>query len=120
MLKLNEQRKVETGTPRYLEMVDEILGVYVDAASVLLVRHERQPDVDAAVVLALVDLSQHNRARFKVNSHQTKTEANVKIFSGVCDFFLWSFSLPLLLFIFFAFASTFVRFIGSQKVMIFG
>ena len=38
-------------------MVDEILGVYVDAASVPLVRHERQSDVDAAVVLPLVDLS---------------------------------------------------------------
>ena len=57
MLKLNEQSKVETRTPRYLEMVDEILGVYVDAASVPLVRHERQSDVDAAVVLPLVDLS---------------------------------------------------------------
>ena len=57
MLRLNEQLKVETGTRHYLEMVDEILGVYVDAASVSLVRHERQSDVDAAVVLPLVDLS---------------------------------------------------------------
>ena len=57
MLRLNEQLKVETETRHYLEMVDEILGVYVDAASVSLERHERQSDVDASVVLPLVDLS---------------------------------------------------------------
>ena len=96
--KTNEQSKVETRTPRYLEMVDEILGVYIDAASISLVRHKRQSDVDAAVVLPLVDLS--NITRDCLRFIQTERKRKRKFASMFVSFFdLWlpilSFSLSL-------------------------
>ncbi|TNN36053.1 hypothetical protein EYF80_053781 [Liparis tanakae] len=47
---------VDSSHRRYLQVIDVLLGVQVDATGSLLDGHDREADVDAAVKFAFLDL----------------------------------------------------------------